>query len=1024
MADEVALKDTVLTPKTDFPMKANLTTREKETLARWYEKDLYGEIRRKREGAEKFILHDGPPYANGNTHTGTGMNKILKDLVVKFRTMRGFDSPYIPGWDCHGLPIENKVLEELGGMKPEDLTALDVRKRCFEMAEKYIDLQREQFKRVFVLGRWDKPYLTIDPQYEVGVLECFKELFEMGYIHRALRPVHWSWAARSALAEAELEYKDRKDPSIYVRFPITVGDELKKAAGDRKLSLVIWTTTPWTLLANTAVAVSAEAEYTLYGVGDEALLMATQLGPKALELAGITEFESLITIKGKDLMGVAYEHPFIKRDLSAHLEEYTPAWATAVPGVQPIVLADFVTLSDGTGIVHIAPGHGAEDFGLGAELNLPIICPVDEKGCYYKGQRFDEVVQVNREQQDARKLAWVEKLEGQHYLKANKIVIEGLESEGAMLFWKDEEHSYPHCWRTHQPVIFRATEQWFVRMDYKGSKAAQSMAAFNAAKGEAAPEAANAEKKKDGEALVEDTLRRQVLDQIDEVQWFPAWGKKRISGMVEGRPDWCISRQRYWGIPIPALMDPESGQVCMTKDTLEHIISLVGKEGSNVWFDDEKWPVEKLLPDDKRPEEFKGKKLEKMFDIFDVWFESGASHRSVVLKEEELHFPADLYLEGDDQHRGWFQVSMILSTATQGVSPFKQCVTNAFVVDEQGEKASKSKGNMFAIDEGCDQVGGDLMRLYFSSIDTSSPVPVTMQLMREKTSNIYRTLRNTMRVLLGNLHDYDPEQHFAAPEKLLEIDRWALSRLSSVLTEYIAAFERYEFHTATRLLVDFCNLDLSAFYVDATKDRIYCDAADSESRRSGQTTMYQLVNALARILAPICPHTADEVWSFLPGDKPWSVHLADFPAPEDYQRAEGLEKKYTEAQRVRAEVERVFDPMRKTKQLTKSAASRVRLHPGSADLRHLLETQLGAEDLATIMGVSEVTIENERPSGATDAQEVGGLAILVERSPYDRCERCWNHTDTVFSSRDLGIQVCERCNEVLRAGNVKLAASS
>ncbi|NUQ33696.1 MAG: isoleucine--tRNA ligase [Planctomycetaceae bacterium] len=994
MSDSVSLKETVLTPKTDFPMKADLASREPQTLARWEEKGLYDAIRKARSGGEKFILHDGPPYANGNTHTGSGMNKILKDIVVKLRTMQGFDSPYIPGWDCHGLPIENKVLEELGGKIPEGMSALDVRKRCLDTANKYIDIQRQQFKRAMVLGRWEKPYLTIDPVYEAATLECFKDLYAKGYIKRARKSVHWSWAAQSALAEAELEYEDRKDASIYVRFPIAVGDEIKKAAGKRKPYIVIWTTTPWTLIANVACAVSAEADYTLYGVGNEALLMAAQLGPTVFGLAGKKEFEPLLTIKGKDLLGVAYEHPFLKRDLAGHMAEFSPGWKSAEAGVQPVVCSTIVTLSDGTGVVHIAPGHGAEDYDLGVELNLPVICPVDEKGCYYKGQRLDDELQISRKQQDARQLSWIERLEGQHYLKANKLVIDGLEHDGLMLQWSEYTHSYPHCWRTHQPVIFRATEQWFVQMDVKGQGASE-------------------------------TLRKNAVSQIEEVKWFPAWGKKRISGMVESRPDWCISRQRFWGIPIPAFIEPESGKVCISEQALDHVIGLVREHGTDIWFDDANWPAEKLLPDSARPDEFKGKKLNKLYDIFDVWFESGASHRSVVLKEPELRFPADIYLEGDDQHRGWFQVSLLLSVATQGVAPFKQCLTHAFVVDEKGEKASKSKGNMFPIDEGCNEVGGDLFRLYFASIDTSSPVPVTLNLIRDKTSGMYRTLRNTMRVMLGNLNDFNPEQNAIDSSKMVEIDRWALSRLCATVEAYTAAMEKYEFHNAIRALVDFCNVELSAFYIDVTKDRMYCDAPNSDERRSAQTTMYHLTSAIARMLAPICPHTADEVWSFLPGTggAKWSVHLAKLPLASDFKRENALEDNYKRVAMIRAEVERLLDPLRKTRSLRSSATAKVTFYTEVPELKTLLRDSFEAKELASIIGVSEVEVVDSRPAGASDAGEIQGLAILPERSPYERCERCWNHWETVHLSHDFDVRLCERCYKVLKEGDVKLALS-
>jgi isoleucyl-tRNA synthetase len=996
------IKESVLTPVTDFPMKASLTEREPESMRRWEEhanadgtKGLYAAIREQvtkwraaGKPVEKFVLHDGPPYANGDAHTGTGMNKILKDFVVKFRTMQGFDSPYIPGWDCHGLPIEHKVLEELGGQKPANMSALEVRKMCHDFARGYIDTQRAQFKRTLTFGRWEKPYLTIDPVYEGGVLDCFADLMAKGYITRAKKPVHWSWAAQSALAEAELEYEDRKDPSIYVKFPVDAASAsaVVKAAAGKRAMLVIWTTTPWTLPANVAVAVAPKAEYGLYHVGEEAWLLTSDLAAKVFEKAGLKDRAAVATFTGTELTALTYTHAL---------------WDT--PGHR-IVTAEYVTLEDGTGLVHTAPGHGAEDFETGRQYGLPNICPVDEKGLYYKGAAFIEQLGLTGKPLSERAKSWLTLLDGQHIFKANKLIIEKLSQPEAsgqplMVHWHEFTHSYPHCWRTHQPVIFRATEQWFVKIDQEGSGG--------------------------------HTLRENLLEQINKTQWFPGWGKSRISGMVGNRPDWCISRQRYWGIPIPAFVDSETGKVCCDATVAQRVADTVRQHGSDVWFDDGNWPVEKLLPDEFRPAEFKGRKLAKMADIFDVWFESGASHRGVVLAEKELREegtpdtkfrPADLYLEGDDQHRGWFQVSLILSTATQGVSPFRQCLTSAFVVDEKGEKGSKSKGNIFAIDYGCNQVGADLLRLYFASVDTSSPIPVTLDLVRDKTSGPYRTLRNTIRILLGNLGGFDPAKHSVAAADMLEIDRWALSRLRKCVEEVTAATEKYEFHVATRILVDFSNLELSAFYVDVTKDRMYCDGKDSVRRRSGQTAMHAIASAVIRMLAPICPHTADEAWAHLPGavDAHWSVHLAAYPKAGDFVHEEALESRYAAILKLREASESILDRMRKDKTLKNSREALVTVRVAAdadIDIRALFACGNDHDAccaLATCLGVSHLVVADTAATGEEPAHGIAGLFISAKQSPFAKCERCWNHWDSTKPRANRGgAALCDRCERVM-----------
>ena len=983
-------KQTVLLPKTDFPMKADLATREPARRAQWDGMGLYTLIRAARQGAKPWVLHDGPPYANGDAHTGTGMNKILKDTIVKFRTMQGFDAPYVPGWDCHGLPIEHKVLADLGGVKPPSMTVLELRQRCLDYAKGFIDTQRNQFKATGTLARWEKPYLTIDPAYEANVLQVFSELHRRGYITRAKRPVHWSWAAQSALAEAELEYEDRTDPSVYVRFPVsTCGKDCKfrEIVESREdsvfiwssLALLIWTTTPWTLPANVAVAASRDAEYVLVSYERdvngtntrESMVLAQALLKQVSEKAGLRNVQVLETFGGEKLFGVGYSHPFLD----------TPC---------PVVFADYVTLEDGTGLVHTAPGHGKEDFETGKREKLPVICPIDEAGKFFTGDRLVKELQVSPAFEDTR--GWLKMLEGQNVLKANGLIVNKLREEGWLLHTENVKHSYPHCWRTHTPVIFRVTEQWFVQVDH-----------------------VDADKQMNPQAK---PLRQRLLDEIAKCRWFPAWGQTRISNMVENRPDWCISRQRYWGIPIPAFRVRETGEVLLTSETNQRIVELVRKHGSNVWYDDVSWPAEKLLPPEVTAR-YKGKTLEKMNDIFDVWFEAGSSFQAVMREDAELKdkFPSSMYLEGDDQHRGWFQVSLILSVATTGVAPFKDCLTCAFVVDEKGEKGSKSKGNMWAIDQGCRDLGADLIRYYFASLDTSSPVPVTYKLIQGAGEG-YRKIRNTFRALVGNLFDFEPAENALPPEKLQPLERWVLSRADALVANVTAAFDRYEFHVALRELNHFCNVTLSSQYIDVCKDVLYCEAADSVKRRSAQTACWQLASLLVRMLAPICVHTADEMWEFvpkLPGDAR-IVHLATWPSVGDGKRHIDLdlERRFEMVFRVKGEVDRVLDRMRKEGKVGKGYDTAVSLGAKPDLLAEL--ASMGAARLCDYFNVSAVELTDASHHAAMEgfepAADVQGLFVRVASSAQVACVRCYRRTGDV-GKVSTHLELCGRCADAV-----------
>jgi isoleucyl-tRNA synthetase len=990
--DAKKYKDTVLLPKTDFPMKAGLQEREPALQKHWDDSKLYERIRAARKGAKPWVLHDGPPYANGDAHTGTGMNKILKDMVVKFRTMQGFDSPYVPGWDCHGLPIEHKMLAEMGGKLPEGTTALQLREKCLEYATKWIDTQRRQFKSAGVLGRWNEPYLTTNPSYEASVLHVFTELFKRGFITRAKRSVHWSWAAQSALAEAELEYEDRTDPSVYVRFPVSsCGKDCKfremvdarDDSGDvwANLALLIWTTTPWTLPANVAIAAAANADYVLVrytrGGKREHMVMAEALLKKVAEKAKLADVSVLATFKGEMLKGVGYSHPFLD---------------TACP----LVFADYVTLDDGTGLVHTAPGHGKEDFETGKKERLPVVCPVDEAGKFFVGERLRKDLGVSVTFEDER--GWLKMLEGQNIFKANPLIVEKLRQEGWLLHDEPYPHSYPHCWRTHTPVIFRATEQWFVQIDH-----------------------VDPDKQLNPQGK---TLRQRLLDEIAASRWFPGWGQNRIGAMVENRPDWCVSRQRYWGIPIPAFVDP-MGKVVCDAETLAFVGKLVGEHGSNIWFDDVNWPADKLLP-----EKYRGRRLKKMTDIFDVWFEAGSSFQGVMRMDADLKgkglarddgktVHAGMYLEGDDQHRGWFQVSLILSVATTGVSPFRDCLTSAFVVDEKGEKGSKSKGNIWAIDQGCKDLGADLLRLYFASVDTSSPVPVTYKLVQGH-GEAYRKLRNTFRALVGNLFDFVPETDAVSFETLLPLDRWALSQCRRVIDEVTAAWERYEFHHGMRVLTHFANVTLSSQYIDVCKDRLYCDESAGLKRRSAQTTYWILADVLMRLLAPVTVHTVEDMYAHIPHRKgaPESAHMTDWPADEGIREPE-LDARFALLFKLKAESDRVLDRMRKEKTIGKGYDTSVTLGVSAALARQLATfgapEQLEPE-LAEVLNVSSVHLDAESDHAALQefepATDVQGLFVKVQVSAEEPCLRCYRRTGDVGSVKEHA-SLCVRCAKVV-----------
>lgn len=742
-------------PKTDFPMKAGLAQREPGVLAAWEKTGLYQSIRAKGEGKPSFILHDGPPYANGNIHIGHALNKILKDFIVKYKTMQGFDSLYVPGWDCHGLPIEHALLKELKARK-SDIDCVSFRKKAHDYAMKYVGLQREQFKRLGVMGEWDAPYLTLAPGYEFWILKCLSDLTRKGYVYRSLKPVNWCFDCETALAEAEVEHEDHSSPTVYVRFPVNNPEILDLPKG-KKVSLLVWTTTPWTLLANVAVAVSPVFDYALVEMGDEILIVEKTLSAKVLDKEpGKKPWQVLAQVKGAELTKLFYTHPFGKKENCR------------------VVAVDYVTKEDGTGLVHTAPGHGQDDYQTGVAYQLEILMPVNSKGVFTAaGAPF----------------------ENKHVFKANPEIIADLELRGLLFFTEKIQHSYPHCWRCKSPIIFRATFQWFLKIDHNG-------------------------------------LRAKIQESIaNKVQWFPAAGEERIKAMVSTRPDWCLSRQRYWGVPIPAFKLKGKDEQFLFPEVIDHVAALVRQHGSDIWFEKS---VAELWPPGFTVAGLKMEDLEKASDILDVWFDSGVSHQAVFHEMLKKPLPADLYLEGSDQHRGWFQSSIIPSVAIDGRPPYKQVLTHGFVVDGEGRKMSKSTGNVIAPDDIIKNNGADILRLWVASSSYNDDIRLSKEIM-DRLVDAYRKIRNTARYLLSNLDGFKPDTDCVELAQLLAVDRWALSRLSALIDRVTKAYEVYDFSIVYKEIYSFCNEDLSGFYLDILKDRLYTSSARSLKRRSAQT---------------------------------------------------------------------------------------------------------------------------------------------------------------------------------------------
>lgn len=903
-------KDTLNLPKTDFPMKAGLTTREPEILLRWQKDGLYERIQEARARAELFVLHDGPPFANGDVHMGTALNKILKDLVVKSKTMLGYRAPYVPGWDCHGLPIEYKVVKESRGLSP-----VEVRKRSEEFARKFVDIQRTQFKRLGVTGDWDRPYLTLDPAYEAEILRAFAVLVEHDLVYESKKSVFWSTGAQTALAVAEVEYTDREDTAVYVKFPIVTG------ALKQKASIAIWTTTPWTLPANLAIAVApkeiyAVREFEKEGRSEE-LLLAESLVEKFCAATGWNAVgEPLETFPGHKIEGIGAQHPFLPR--------------TAI-----VLTADFVTMDTGTGAVHIAPGHGEDDYSLGRKNGLPILSPVDDKG------RFTDEAELPG-------------LTGKYVFDANPEIVALLRERGMLLAVENYQHSYPYCWRSKTPIVFRAVKQFFIRID---------------------------------------ALRGRALEAIKQVKWIPPWGEARITGTVESRPDWVISRQRSWGVPLPVFYSPE-GEAILNSEWIRKLADLVARRGSNVWFelDDAALAAELGLPTG----------VTHRNDTIDVWIDSGVSHAAVLAKHPELRDPADMYLEATDQHRGWFQSSLLMSVALHDRAPYKTCVTHGFVVDVDGKKISKSSSYNKPMDAGhfVGRHGADLVRLWVSSVNYTDDVPFSEE-MFTRLGDTYRRIRNTLRILLGNLHDFvAPEERASARPGSAEsglsplVDRWILDRLQGVIEECRVAYAAYEFHKVYHTLNQFCAVDLSSLYVDITKDRMYCDAVDSPRRRATQTAMRQIFEALCQLLAPILVFTAEEAWGYL-GRKD-SVHLELFPTSQGNLRNKVVREFIEELLKLRGVIGQAVEKARQEKLIGNALEAAVVLR---CDAK--LVSAIPRDELEEFFILSDLTLESAAEPSAS-----------ISKTPNEKCARCWRHRPTV-GKITTHPELCDRCAEVV-----------
>ena len=923
-------KTTLNLPQTGFPMRANLTQREPEILSRWETGQLYHRMVEKRRGNPKFVLHDGPPYANGHIHIGHALNKLLKDIIVKYRGMSGAWAEYIPGWDCHGLPIEHQVDKSLGSRKVSIPTA-EKRRLCRDYATKFIDIQREEFRRLGVLGNWENPYRTMTFGYEAGILREFGRFVETGAVYKGTKPVYWCLTCRTALAEAEVEYADHTSPSIYVKFPFADSPEsIHPALAGRKVSFVIWTTTPWTIPANLGIALHPEYPYVAIEADGEVYVVAEGLAERFASEAGLPKVTRLATFGAGHLERLRCRHPFLDRD-------------------SLLMLGDYVTLDAGTGCVHTAPGHGRDDYETGLRYGLPVYAPLDDEGRFTPDVPFFGGMQV---------------------FEANPRVSEKIAEAGALIRADRMTHSYPHCWRCKHPVIFRATKQWFISMDETG-------------------------------------LRGEALAQIQKVKWIPAWGQERIEGMIANRPDWCISRQRSWGVPIAIFRCESCGHHLLDRTLIEHVASIFEKEGADAWYQRE---VPDLLPAGTGCPSCGESGFGKETDILDVWFDSGVSYACVCEGKDNLGVPVDLYLEGSDQHRGWFHSSLLASVGTRGIAPYRAVLTHGFVVDGKGEAMHKSKGNVVAPEEIIRKHGAEILRLWVAAEDYRDDIRISKDIL-DRLTEAYRKIRNTIRYLLGNLHDFHPERDLVPYDRMEEMDRYALLLFHRLVGKVRKAYESYEFHAIFHSVNNFCSVDMSSFYLNALKDRLYCSRADDPVRRSGQSSLFAIGRDLLSLIAPVLSFTAEEAWGFLPAypDKPESVFLTDMPEPRDLPGGDEIAGRWERILAVRTEIAQPLETARKEKRIGSDQDAFVTVSPGP--FSDLFQSHL--PKIRDTLIVSGLTVGEVSGSDAYRSAAFPGFAVRVEKSPWKKCERCWNHAPEVGTVPAAPV-LCGRCAATTR----------
>ena len=921
-------------PSTDFPMRASLPEREPQIQKEIFENDLYEKILKKNEGHESFVLHDGPPYANGEIHAGHSLNKILKDTIVRYKSLRGYYSPYIPGYDTHGMPTEKKAIEKLG-LDRSKIPVTKFRDTCKEFTSNYKDVQTEGFKRLGVLGDWKHPYITYEPKMEARQIGVFGDMYKKGYIYKGLKPVYWCTDCETALAEAEIEYKDVTGSSIYVKFPVK---DSRGKFDAKNTFIVIWTTTPWTLPGNLAISLGEDFDYSIVEVAEgentnfvkgntvERYIIASDLVEKVMKIAEIAEYKEVQKLKGKELEGVLCKHPFLDRD------------SVVIMGSEDTV---DVQLTEGTGAVHTAPGYGKEDYLAGQKNNLGIVVTVDAKGHQTEGAG---------------------PFAGMYYAKSNKEITKWLEENGYLLKETSISHSYPHCWRCKKPVIYRATPQWFASVD---------------------------------------GFREEVLKAIKTVKWHPTWGEDRMAEMIKGRNDWCISRQRTWGVPLPIFYCKDCEEPYVTDESIKKIQEIFREKGSNAWYD---MPEEELMPEGAKCEKCGCTHFKKETDIMDVWFDSGSTHQSVLV-ERGLPYPADLYLEGNDQYRGWFQSSLLTSVATNGIAPYKEVLSCGFVVDGQGRKMSKSLGNGISPIDVCNKYGADILRLWVLSADYTMDVSISDDILKG-ISDVYRKIRNTARYIIGNTSDYNPDEPVKY-EDLLEIDKWALTRLNKLVKDCIKDYDEYNFSACYHDINQFCVVDMSSFYLDIIKDRLYTSKKDSVERRAAQTTMYIILDSLVKILAPMISFTAEEIWKAMKHTKEEtveSVMLANYPEPNDMYDNKELTEKWNKIIKLKDIVAKELENARAEKKIGNSLNAKITIYAEGEQYKFIKEN---LELLQTVFIVSALEVEE---NARKDEVKLG---VKVEQAPGEKCERCWMYSETVGEDKEHPT-ICHRCSENLK----------